>query len=948
MRQADEPKVWPSTVLGSGRGPDAPELVGREPELDALAAFLADRAGRPRGLVIEGPAGAGKTTLWRAAVEQAKADGDLVLSCRAASAEVHLSLSVLTDLLDPHLASLLPSVPPPQRRALEVALLLEDDGGHAPDERALFAGVLNAVRSVAIDRPVLIAIDDAQWVDQQSAEIVEFALRRLRDLPVAVLTTWRTESATSPASAPLRGLRLERAMDQAPAKLAVGPMSVGALHRLLRTRTNLSFNRRTLLRIHEASGGNPFYALELARAIERDPSPGEPLALSAGLNELLAERLTGLGEATQNALFVAAAASQPTIELLEAVTTTNSGALPSARVALQPAVDASIVRLDGETIEFTHPLLAAAAYSLPGISERRHWHQRLAEESTDPEAHARHLAMATPGRDAEVAESLHAAGRHARSRGAPAAAGELFAEAIGRLPDGQLELRAMWTVEAAPVLRQAGDLRQARLLLEAVIDELAAGPVRSDALLALSRLVEGDPGGDDLELVLIERALHDAGEDPARRAAALLSREMWERHQDRLDEALSLAREALALAEQADDDVLLAGALTRTADLEVLRGLSADPVATFERALRAGAHLQLDAKEDSAPAMLGVCLVRAGRIDEARALLTAERDRATVHGDESSLEILCLFLTELEWLAGDWNRARAHAEAGLLVADQADSRMIHGAISALLALVEGSRGQIESARARALRAVAVCEEVGDRSYATYAHHIAGFLELSAGNAAAAHEHLTTYPVERGIEGTKRIAFVGDEIEALVLLGRIEEAAALTDELARRGELLHRPTLSATAARCRGLVLGARGDLDCALISAEMAVRLSGELGLPFERARALLVLGDVQRRAKRRGAARETLTQAAAAFEALGAGLWSKKSADSLARVGGRTAIEGLSATELRVAQLVAEGRSNKEIAAELYVTVRAVEANLSKVYAKLGIRSRTEIARRI
>jgi ATP/maltotriose-dependent transcriptional regulator MalT len=460
--------------------------------------------------------------------------------------------------------------------------------------------------------------------------------------------------------------------------------------------------------------------------------------------------------------------------------------------------------------------------------------------------------------------------------------------------------------------------------------------------------VEGEPGGGARELALIDRALADAGRDPARRAAALLSREMWTRHQDRLADALAIAREALTFAEQSGDDALLAGALTRTADLEVLLGEADDPVAHFQRALRAGERLQLDAREDSPWSMLAVCLVRAGRVDQGRELLLGERERVLALGDESSLEIVYLFLTELEWLAGNWARAAEHGEAGMLVVEQAESRMMQGATAALVALVEGSRGDVDAARQRALAAAALCEEVGDRSYATYAHHILTFLELSAGNAAEAYEHYAGHPLEHGIEGSKRLAFAGDAIEALVQLGRRDEAAALTEELAQRGAQLRRPPLSAAAARGRGLVLGMTGEFDAAIAAAQEAVAVTSQLGLPFERARALLVLGDIQRRAKQRGAARQTLEAAVATFEELGAVLWSRKAAESLSRIGGRVRHEGLTATELKVATLVARGLSNKEIAAELYVTVRAVEANLSRIYAKLEIRSRTELASRL
>jgi DNA-binding CsgD family transcriptional regulator len=216
-----------------------------------------------------------------------------------------------------------------------------------------------------------------------------------------------------------------------------------------------------------------------------------------------------------------------------------------------------------------------------------------------------------------------------------------------------------------------------------------------------------------------------------------------------------------------------------------------------------------------------------------------------------------------------------------------------------------------------------------------------------GNPAAAVGEFATYLARPAIEGTKRLAFVADHVEALVLVGRIDEAETLAGELAERGELLHRPTLTAAAARGGALVHGAKGDLQAAQVSAQQSVELTSALGLPFERARALLALGDVQRRAKQWRAARENLTLAGAGFAGIGARPWEAKAADALARVGGRTREEGLTATERQVATLVAQGLTNKEVAAELFVSVRAVEANLSRIYEKLDIRSRTELAKR-
>jgi DNA-binding CsgD family transcriptional regulator len=215
-------------------------------------------------------------------------------------------------------------------------------------------------------------------------------------------------------------------------------------------------------------------------------------------------------------------------------------------------------------------------------------------------------------------------------------------------------------------------------------------------------------------------------------------------------------------------------------------------------------------------------------------------------------------------------------------------------------------------------------------------------------SSKAHEHLAGYSVERGIEGSKRISFIGDEIEALVQLGELEAASARADELERRGQLLRRPTLTATAQRCQGLLLGASGDPDRGIALIEQALATFVGLGLPFERGRTLLALGEVHRRAKHKRAGREALEAAWALFDELGASIWAANARGELARIGGRVSAGELTPTERRVAELVAAGRSNKEVAGELFVTVRAVEANLSRVYAKLGIRSRTELVRRL
>jgi DNA-binding CsgD family transcriptional regulator len=913
-------------------------IVGREQELQALDAFLALRDALPAALMLEGEAGIGKTTLWEEGIARGERSGFRVLACRPAGGEVRLSFAALGDLLENALDDALPALPPPQRRALEVALLLREQEGKPPDQRAIAAGLLTALRALAREGPLHVGIDDAQWLDQPSAMAIEYAVRRLRTETVALLVSWRVETAA------VLPLSLDKAYGpRRLTRVAVGALSLGALHHLLRERTGGSFNRPTLRRIHETSGGNAFFALELARSIgERQVgAAGAPLRLSDSLNELLGQRLSALGDATREALSIAATASLPTVTIIDQIIGT------SARAVLNPAVASGLIRFVGDRIEWTHPLLAAASYADAPESERRRWHARLAAIAPDLEERARHEALAVDGPNQDVADLSLQAARQARSRGAPAAAAELFEHAIDRLPPGDDEMRARWTVEAAPTILQAGERQHARSLLEAAIASIGPGTVRSDALLLLSDLVEDDPGGDQRTIELIEQAMHEAGADPARHAAALLIREMWERHKDRLGVALGYAKQARAFAERSGDERLLAHALTRTADLEVLLGLASDPVAHFQRALEVDARAHVEAHIGPS-AMLAVCLIRFGRLSDARPLLLEQRRRTEEEGDEASRARLCLFLSELEWLAGRWDQARGYASEGMEVAEQASARVLYGALCALLALVECSTGELDEARAHALEGLAICEEVGDDSYAIYNRQALGFLELSLGNAEKAHGYLAGYSVERGIEGTKRISFIGDEIEALVYLGDLDAAESLVDELGRRGELLHRPTLSAVSGRGRGLVLGAHGDTDGAIGPISHSIETFTALGLPFEVARSYLALGEVHRRSKRKRAAREALEKARRGFEELGAPIWAARAAGGLARIGGRVSSAGLTPTERRVAELVAAGRSNKEAAAELFVSVRAVEANLSRIYDKLGIRSRTELARHI
>jgi DNA-binding NarL/FixJ family response regulator len=342
----------------------------------------------------------------------------------------------------------------------------------------------------------------------------------------------------------------------------------------------------------------------------------------------------------------------------------------------------------------------------------------------------------------------------------------------------------------------------------------------------------------------------------------------------------------------------------------------------------------------------------ADELDEARSLLEGEYRDSVALGDEASRAALCFHLAQLETRSGDAARALAHAQEGLDLAT-GSGREQGGAVNLYArALVEAHFGAPASARAMAEDALAVFEQLHDRFFTIHTRSVLAFLALAAEEyerALSALEGLRALRDEIGIGEPGIFPFDADEIEALVGAGRLDEAERLTDAYERRGRTLDRSRILATGARCRALVLAARGRLDEAAAAIDEALAEHERLPVPIERARTLLVRGVIERRARRKRVAREALESALRSFDELGSHAWAERARAELGRIGGRAPSRAeLTPGERRVAELVADGRSNKEVAAALFVTVNTVEGTLRHVYAKLGVRSRTELARRL
>ena len=462
----------------------ATPLIGREDELDLLEAFLAGIEEGPRALLLSGEAGIGKTILWDTGVGEAGRRIGRVLVGRGSEAEASLSFAGLSELLTPVFDEVAPSLAPPRRRALEVALLLAEPGETALDQHAIGLAVLDVLRAMAERSPVLVALDDVQWLDPASAGAIQIALRRLRDEPVGVLATLRlAPELESPVD-------LERSL--ATDQLTLGPLSLAAVHRLLEERLGLELTRPELVRVQEATAGNPFFALELGRELVRTntrPAPGQALRVPESLHELLGSRLARLPGETLDVLLLVAALARPTVELL----TSTYGERNRVLEALEAAAQETVVELDDSSVRFTHPLLASICYERAPVWKRRAVHGALADAVSDAEERARHLALAADGPDASVAEELELAAEQAAGRGAAAAGAELYELAAELTPDDPAEARRR-RLRAARLVRLAGDADQAIAILQELKHEAPSGVERSDVLLELALTQQGRYG----------------------------------------------------------------------------------------------------------------------------------------------------------------------------------------------------------------------------------------------------------------------------------------------------------------------------------------------------------------------------------------------------------------------------------------------------------------------
>jgi DNA-binding CsgD family transcriptional regulator len=778
-----------------------------------------------------------------------------------------------------------------------------------------------------------------QWLDRSSAGVLEFVLRRLERAPVGLLATWRSEGEQAlplGLARPVGELRCHR--------VAVGPLERAALGELVGARLGARLPRAELARLHELSGGNPFFALELARAARRRGAalgPGRPVQLPGTLQELLADRLARLPPGTRELLLAAAALSQPTRSVVSAALG------PGTAAALVDAVDADVLEVDGDRLRLSHPLLAAAVYGGATKAARRRLHRRLAEVTSDPEERARQLAAASLPPDGQVAAALETAAGLARSRGAPEAAAELADLACRFTPSEEATGLRRRSIDAAYHHLAAGELGRGRELFERALAASPPGPPRAEVLWRMAmalRIANQLPAA----VGLLREALEESRGDAALTARVHEKLSMCLFLLGELAAAEEHARQAVEQAEALGDDGLLYGALNAAAIVGFFRGRGPPAEATLQRVLALEDRIGPLPPNESARNGIAIQQIARDELAAARPTVEAMRARAERLGEEVSLAWSLGALAELEWRAGDWARADGYATLAFKAAERTGEPGAAASALPVMALLDASLGRVEAAHARATQAAHLAEQTGALPILVQSSGVLGFLAVSLGQPEQAHGYLGPV-LERvtamGLREPGLTRLLWDDIEACIAADRLDQAEVLLGELDAQGRALDRPWALATAARGRGLLAAARGDLPGALDALEGSLAQHQRLGQPFELGRTLLALGVVRRRAKQKRTARQALE----AFERLGAILWAATTRGELGRIGGRApGPGGLTPTERRVAELVAQGHTNREVADRLFLSPKTVAANLTSVYAKLGVRSRTELARHL
>ena len=847
----------------------SPGLAGRAAELGVVGRFLAPGAAW-RVLVVCGEPGIGKSTVWEAGVGLARSRGFAVWCARPGEAEAQLSFAGLADLLEGAGAGALAGLPVPQRHALEVAVWRAEPAGAPPEPLAIAAGLLGALRLAAGAGPVLVTVDDLPWLDGASAGAVVFAARRLVGQDVRFLVSRRSGRASE----------LERAAEPTGVvRVELGPLSLGAISGLLAGLLTRPLPRRVARQVFDTSGGNPLFALQLGRAVLENgvPEIGAGLPVPAVLGELFGARVQALPPPVRRALLAVALSGGLTGQELAAV---------AGPLVVEDAAAAGVVVAEGARVRAWHPLLAAAAVGRSSAAERRDLHAALGAVASDPVLAARHRALAAAGPDAGLVGEVAGAAAAAAARGAVHDAVELAGHALRLTPAGDIGYDGR-LLALARYLTDAGEHPRAAGLLAGRIGTMPACPARAAAHLLLS-----EAGLYSVEEEHLAQAITDSAADPGLRAQALARRALLLAidRVERIAEAGEMAGEALAAARSAGPDaerrVLVAMAWAR-----ILRGRAVDDLLARAAALPPGTA---NMNQSSVERPAGVRLAFRGELPRAREVFQQLVAAAEQRGEARSGTVFTVQLCEVELRAGDTAAAaRALGELDQWAALNPQAQATGRRLLAALAAVRGDARRAAALTATMLQASASSPSQWDRLEARRAAGVAALLARDPEQAITSLAAVWQHTEREGVEDPGAFPVAGDLAEALAETGQFAAANQVIGRLAALATAQQHPWGLATADRAAAVITLARGYDDAAAAQLAGAAEAYRALGAGWDAARALLVLGRAQRRAKKRAAARESLEAARAGFEQLGCPGWAQAAAAELDRISGRRAAPG-------------------------------------------------------
>jgi DNA-binding CsgD family transcriptional regulator len=896
-------------------------LIGRESERRAVERLVAGaRLGQSGVLVVTGEAGVGKTALLGHGARCA--DGMGLLRAAGTEPEREIPFGALHQVLRPALGQL-GEIPAPQADALSAALALRP--GATGDRFAIGAATLSLLCRFAEDRPVAVLLDDLHLFDRPSAAALTFAARRLMADPIVLLATSRTPE---PAELP---------------QLALAGIDLAAAGELVSRHSPGAVSPELVGRLHQATAGNPLALIELAGAADRldHGSPATPLPVPDRLVDAFASRARSLSEAGRVALIVAAVVGGDLRVIAAACRAVGTGV-----EALGEAEGAGLIRIAGGQVEFRHPLIRAAVYGDAAPEHRRSVHRVVAGElgPLEPDRRAWHLAEATIGPDARVAELLAGAAVRANERSAHDVASAAFERAALLCPSA--DRHDVYRVAAAESAWLAGIAPRATAMLDGVGDPTAPR-VRLRALELRGSIAART--GSLTEARDIFRAAARQAPDADATTVLLADAVGVCFHLADATAAIELAEEIEALLDRVATPRARALGLIGAGVARILANRGGADQVRAAVDLLAGSGGLRDDQRRLPWLLLGPLFLRdTGSGDELRRAVREVRAEAAV----GTLPVLLFHVARDEATTNRWARAEATYDEAIRLARETGQNTELAMSLAGLAWLQARLGREEQCRALVAEAVPLCRARDIHVGRIWSLFALGELELALGNPREALVHLEEIDT---LLGTLRLSDpdlspAPELAEVLARLGRRDEAGRTARRFLAAAAAKGQPWAMARAERTAGM-LGRDEEFDAHFAAAlgYHAKTLDG-----FEEARTRLAYGARLRRARRRVEARPQLRAALSRFEELPAGRWADLAAIELEATGetiprhAPSGVQTLTPQELQVSILLAEGRTTREVAAVLFLSPKTVEYHLRKVYTKLGIRSRAELARQL